>query len=429
MPEALARIKRELGPDAVILGTRSERVGLGPFQTTRVEITAAPPDTASPAPRAGAHAPIAQLYAQSRQSEPRLQAEPRPSGSDSGAPRARILATGSHFKMLESTPNSAPPLDQAEPRPSGSDSGAQSSRIPTAVPDAQALPGHVLTSTGSQPIERDSSPQGQAPHVTNADTPAADPLFQRMIAAEMSATLAAELLREARSVLPAEQRHDAGLLARVLRSLLEQLAPETPNPLTLEGQTRRIAFVGPSGAGKTTTIAKLAAHFTRRTPRRVVILALDCEPAERLAPLRYFAELLDVALLPARTHAELRDALEHLGEIDLLLIDTFGVGPRETGRFARLGAALRILRPDETHLVLPATTAPAAQARIAAGFAPFQPTHLALTRLDECVGAGVVLEAAWRLKTELSLLSNGQDLDQHLAFASHQPLLAALLSA
>src|SRR5262249_10213757 len=155
-----------------------------------------------------------------------------------------------------------------------------------------------------------------------------------------------------------QNTHEA--LREALRTSIARRIPPTGGVLLTPGTTRRVVLVGPPGGGKTTTLSKLAAHFALRLKKNVAILSLDMHRLGTHDQLGRFADLVGVPVFTAQTVSAVRDALREISqqpEIDLLLIDTHGVSPRERGRFARLAALLRAAKADETHLVLPASLA------------------------------------------------------------------------
>mgnify|MGYP001383982335 CR=1 FL=1 len=219
------------------------------------------------------------------------------------------------------------------------------------------------------------------------------------------------------AALPAPNGDIGAALRAAVAGFVAQHTPRVDAEGTPEGRPRRIALVGPPGSGKTTTLAKLAAHYRTRAGRKVALLSLDMHRAGGPEQLRRYAEVLDVPLRSAQTIDEVRQALDALSDADLLLIDTPGIGFRDQGRFARTAALLRAARPDETHLVLPASLTPEVQERTARAFAPLSTTRIILTRLDETIGFGVVLNVMQRFNIALSHVTTGQNVPNDLEIA------------
>ena len=128
---------------------------------------------------------------------------------------------------------------------------------------------------------------------------------------------------------------------------------------------------------------------------------------------------------------QMRGALDRLGEVDLVLIDTAGRSPHSEARIDQLVELLAQAQPDETHLVLSATSSAATIESVLAGFAPVQPTAAILTKLDEAphtagvVSALVSPDSSPRIP--LSYLTNGQQVPDDIAMAEAAALLRRLL--
>jgi flagellar biosynthesis protein FlhF len=340
MPEALAAVKRELGADAVILGTRTLPSSRGPgfARRDRVEITAAPPQTHSPAPRVS----------------------PPPSAARRAAP-----------PPPPDTPQAPPP----PPRPTA------------ARPD---LPQHLCR------------------------------YYVELIQQNVAESLAERLVRDAAGQLEADGPPADEALRNAIRAYITRMMPDAAGLVLEPDRLRRVALVGPAGSGKTTMVAKLAALYKLRHEKRVALLTLDMHRLDGFDQLRRYAEALEIPLHVAQTIGEVREAQKSLNGCDLLVIDTPGIGLREQARFARLAALLRAARPDEIHLVLPASATPQVQARIAESFAPLTVTSVMLTRLDEIIGLGVILNTIERLSLNVSFLSTGQNVPHDIREACPQ---------
>lgn len=258
-----------------------------------------------------------------------------------------------------------------------------------------------------------------APPASHALPDAVQQHFLRLVQNDVGHELAEQLVREAAA--------SGGRIEDVLRRFIADMVPVSGGITLTPGRVRRVALVGPTGAGKTTTIAKLAAHFRLRERRRVAILTLDTRRLAAVEQLRRYADLIRVPISAADSADAARAACAQAGAADLLLIDTPGIGARDGETLNALQAMLSDLEIDETHLVMPASMTAAAQERTAALLQPLGVTQLVLTRLDDAVGFGVVLDVVKRLRWRLSYVSNGQSVPGDLIQACSRRMAELIL--
>jgi flagellar biosynthesis protein FlhF len=193
-------------------------------------------------------------------------------------------------------------------------------------------------------------------------------------------------------------------------------SPEAPAHSRYPRLPRVLALVGPTGAGKTTTLAKLAIHRDAFGARRTALVTLDTYRAGAVAQLETYAH---VARLPFDVVYDAADAervRERLRDADAILVDTPGRGPRGVAGEDpdAWRAALAVLAPDEVHLVLPATIradiAEAVRERYDVDPTAHPITHLVLTKLDEVPGEEGVSELAARLALPVRWVTDGQEI-------------------
>lgn len=183
-----------------------------------------------------------------------------------------------------------------------------------------------------------------------------------------------------------------------------------------DGRPRMIALVGPTGVGKTTTVAKLA-HRLSRSGRRVAICALDAFRAGALDQLRAFSERLEVPLWAPRDADDLATRVAGAGPLDAVLIDTTGRSPsdnRELGRIHDRLSDLAAFGPTAKYLVLSATTGKRSLERAHRAFASMAPDGLVLTKLDETGEPAAAVELSVRARLGVTFLCDGQEVQQHL---------------
>lgn len=181
---------------------------------------------------------------------------------------------------------------------------------------------------------------------------------------------------------------------------------------------RVIALVGPTGAGKTTTIAKLATHPDAFGLQRVGLLTLDSHRAAGFEQLEAYADAAGIHCAIAYDAAEAAQAMRKFASCDVVLVDTAGRGPLATGLPAQARLLAEAIRPHETHLVVPATMRVDLLEAVREAHAPMSPTHAMLTKLDEVPADATLAVMAGRLALRMRWVTDGQDVPASLAPAA-----------
>jgi flagellar biosynthesis protein FlhF len=190
---------------------------------------------------------------------------------------------------------------------------------------------------------------------------------------------------------------------------------------------RIVAFVGPTGVGKTTSIAKLATHpeFFRR--KQVGLLCLDTYRVGAVDQIRTYAEIADLPLEVVYDSTDLASALRRLSDRDLILVDTPGRGPRLHADTQQVRQWLSQLSPAETHLVLPAGLQPELARRTVEAHRAHGITHLLATKLDEAPDDWSLFDLAAEFRLPMRWMADGQEVPRDLKAAAPR-LLAAVAS-
>ena len=219
-----------------------------------------------------------------------------------------------------------------------------------------------------------------------------------------------------------EPRDFKTLIREMLVEMLPEWVPFAEAPLAANAMA---AFIGPTGVGKTTTIAKLAARIALRARRRVELITLDTYRIAAVEQLKTYAEIIGAGCHVARSVVELDALTQRFAGEATLLIDTTGRSPHDLADQLDLADYLRGNETLLKCLVLPATTHPADAQLATNKFALYGANRLVLTKLDETVQPGAAVGVAAEADLPLIYLSAGQrvpeDLERATAstFANH----------
>jgi flagellar biosynthesis protein FlhF len=253
------------------------------------------------------------------------------------------------------------------------------------------------------------------------------PLYTRLVEAEVEDDLARELIGRVRDRATKGQLGDARLMQSLLTAFLEQELRVGPTITAVRGRRKVAALVGPTGVGKTTTLAKLAANFRLRDGLRVGLVTVDTYRVAAVEQLRTYAELIDLPMQVVTHPADMPRALEQLSNVDLVLIDTAGRSPKDDVRIQELRDVLSAGPIDEVHLVLSLASGLPALKTAATNFQSLGISSLILTKLDEATGCGAVLNAARHLKTPVSYVTTGQNVPDDIEPAQRTRLARLIL--
>jgi len=377
--DALAQVRDDLGPDAVILTTKELSKGglFGLFSRGAVEIVAATEVPVAP-PAAG----------RSRRARPEA---PTSRSPVTYSRPVRPLAEAS--KVQQVTPGAADARDGGAPGRAVLDeaAGERLVRLEEGMQEMRQALESVLE-RGAEPLS--AHPVGVAPVLRGA--------YARLVENGVGESDATDVLREVDVSLLPDKPSDEDLRRAVWEAVRAEFS--TSGPVLAAGrqpERRVVAVVGPTGVGKTTTIAKLAAHHGLIENRRVALLTVDTYRVAAVEQLRTFADIMDLRIEVASSPEEARSKLTGLAGQELVLIDTAGRSHSAEARIGELQALMRATEPDEIHLVLSATTKPSDLLAIHRSFGRLGANRLLFTKLDETSTYGGLLAVARAAKAPI----------------------------
>jgi flagellar biosynthesis protein FlhF len=262
----------------------------------------------------------------------------------------------------------------------------------------------------------DERPERSGPR-QRTDAPATSDLTARLVAVGLSSDMATEVVES----IPAGRRRGASLvsLRDALAQRLATLASADDDYAPVE------VFVGPPGAGKTTTIAKIASQERARRGRSLGLVAADGFRVGAVEQLRIYADVLRAPFHVVRSADDL-EAVLSTGRRRHVLVDTAGRAPTDPGA-AELFDVLASRQDVRTHLVLPASTSPRAARRLFDTFAPARPSRLVITKLDEADSLASLVGVLRDQQLPISYLGTGQRVPEDLSRATARTLAASVL--
>jgi len=365
MAQALAQVKRDLGRDAIIVRTRSYRKGRlwGLFGGRNIWEVSA---TANARP-------------------------PVQSGSYSH-----------DYAPVVKQPAAVPPTDQ-----------------PAASAEMDTQVGHIR-----RMVEALLTMQSQSVSHTPTELQA---VRDHLLKQEVQEEIVTDVVHQLSQDLTGRQMEDPRVLGESLvNRISERILTQQSGQPAVEG-CRISALIGPTGVGKTTTIAKLAANHKLREGRRVGMITIDTYRIAAVDQLKIYAEIIDVPLHVVLTAGELKAAIDSMRDYDVVLIDTAGRSQYDRLRLSQLSGFMRAAQPHDVHLVMAATAGRAAMSSTLERFVQLGANSVIVTKLDEATACGSVLNIAAAGKLPISFVKTGQDVPDDIQPADARRLAKCIV--
>jgi flagellar biosynthesis protein FlhF len=257
-------------------------------------------------------------------------------------------------------------------------------------------------------------------------------LGARLRAQSLPALLIDHVLSQVSAELESAAADEIEMIARTaavnaVAGLLPIATAHAPRRADVAGKPWIIAIAGPTGVGKTTTLAKLAAECRMERGLRVGLLAADSFRVGAVEQLRTYGSIIGAEVRAANGASSAREALAALAGCDVVLVDTPGRGHRDAGRIGEIADVLTALRPDETYLVLPGSASARTLEESSDAFAPVGATHVVLSKLDESEGLGALIGAVRRGGAPASWFTTGQEVPDDIEHADAHAFARRLL--
>ncbi|GIW77947.1 MAG: flagellar biosynthesis protein FlhF [Phycisphaerae bacterium] len=381
MAEAMARVKSALGADAVILHTRTvqHRRWLGLKRVELYEITAGKGiNVRTPVNRSTPERPVPQNRSSPAVSSSSVRSNAQSLMQTPGVQNAALLGLTQEVTLLKSM-----------------------------VKDLVSEVRHTKT-----------------PGVPEELFDQYLKLVENLVADE----LALEITRTLQKQLRPELLADTKLVREKLAEQIEKLIPPAgPIQRTKLVGPHVVALIGPTGVGKTTTIAKLAANLKLREKRKVGLITIDTFRIAAIDQLKKYADILGAPLRIVATPEEMPSVIASMNDCEFILIDTAGRSPNDTMKLNELKRFLELAGPDEVHLVLSTTASESCVNLAMEKFSEVRVDKLIFTKLDEAAQLGVVLNVVRRVNKGLAYITTGQEVPNDIEVGHGKKLARMIL--
>jgi flagellar biosynthesis protein FlhF len=251
--------------------------------------------------------------------------------------------------------------------------------------------------------------------------------YTDVIEADVDEAIARDLIDRVRLDQSGSGMADSLLIKARVAQLLEDEISVTGPISTATDKCRLVALVGPTGVGKTTTIAKLAANHRLREKKRVGLITVDTYRVAAVEQLRTYADIIDLPMEVVATPREMREAVSRMRHLDLVLMDTAGRSPRDEVKIQELRSLLAEAEPDQVMLVLSATAGARSLTTTAERFANVGTSALLLTKLDEATSLGHLASLVRDCRLPISYLTDGQNVPDDIQVADRRRLAYLML--
>lgn len=254
----------------------------------------------------------------------------------------------------------------------------------------------------------------------------ASPLLDLLIKNDIEPLIAANLVKglpDERAIAGSEQ----DIVRKLLIDRIINCLQKTDGITVSATSCKAVALIGPTGVGKTTTIAKLAANFALKEGYKVALITADTYRIAAVEQLKIYGDIIGIPIDIVYSPDELKTALYRHRDKNLVLIDTAGRSPSNHYQLAELQALLAVDPGIETHLVLSTATKYKDALEIVNKFSVCSPQKFLFTKVDEASNIGTIINLLYHFPTTVSYMTTGQSVPDDIELASSAKLANMIL--
>ncbi len=408
--EAVGKIREELGRDAFILSTRKIRQKgiLGFFKKTRVEVVAA------------YDAPDQNQVKKPKEPDMPIYAPPRPAprpDNTSVVPSPVIAPPDNGFTQqeLEDLLTGKKVLSPEVTKQYTNQSKAQEEHIEALENKIDQLSNTLSAFVGKMQINKTDYRSNYHADVAK--------LVLSLLENEVHEEFAHKVAREVNEIVEKQGEKAREVMEQILKQYIGEVSP-----IKLKRFKRTVVIlVGPTGVGKTTTLAKLAAIYSINHHARVGIITTDNFRIAAVEQLRTYAEILEVPLGVVYTPDDVVEALKEHEDKDIVFIDTAGRSPNDKALENEITQLVKYTDADEVHLVMSATTSFTGCLNVIKTYSFLRDFKLLITKFDETPTWGMALNMRFMSDRPISYMAYGQTVPDDIEVANPGKIINQLI--
>ncbi len=403
MATGLRMVRNELGADALILSTRSIRNSkLGILGKSMLEITAAIDETP----------PSFKNGSTSFGLSTEKQSSPTPFYRKTiSTPTDRSASSDNLFSLRPSNQSRQP--TSPPPSPGNRDDQDAGHEVNRELDELKSMIRSLSAEVSRLTPEKGMPPKTEHPsardNMDEVHPPSPEKTLVKMLSGYgISPETSSVIADLAEDSLSHQERSDPEKLSRFFQEIAAGFIQVSPPDFTESTSQKRIAFVGPTGVGKTTTLAKIAALCIGRFQKSVALITIDTYRIAAVEQLKVYGEIMGLPVDVVLTPGQFQKAVQKHGDKDVILIDTAGRSPKDKISIEELSTFLSDDLAIEKHLVVSAGTRDSELLEAVSHFQKLNLDKTIFTKIDECNSLGVILNTQLKNPTPLSYITNGQ---------------------
>ena len=243
--------------------------------------------------------------------------------------------------------------------------------------------------------------------------------YQRLVDGGVAKPLARKIIRTIHDALDGEMLGSEKTVRERVEMEIARFVKVTGGiKPSRKSRARVVALVGPTGVGKTTSIAKLSANLSMKEGKSIALITADTYRIAATDQLKVYADIIGLPLEVALSPKDMKTSIKRYKDRDYILIDTAGGSQYNEEQIAELKRYLDAASTDETHLVVSATTEFKELLRVIDKFSVVRPTCLLFSKIDETQQVGIVLNTLSHVDKPVSYFTTGQNVPDDMELAS-----------